>query len=271
MVSGIDGIDFSHSRASYEITGEAHRYCFYLEMKAKGLPLMVFGQGMQIRKEITLPRYQRLDWASQLPYNILIFNDPTLFQSETLTLGWCTGTLEHPVLPTHLKIVELVRDFLNISNGKILFYGSSAGGFTSLMLASSLPGSSALVNNPQTDVFEFRRAGVQSLITTCFQGKSQDELRPLMAERFSFVEHIKHGGYVPQIYYLQNLLDDDHYRYHLLPLLDALKFRSEIQRDHSTKPKIIIDLYSDAKQLHNPVGLLNIKMRLLRVEPWFSV
>ncbi|WP_439594635.1 hypothetical protein [Falsiroseomonas sp.] len=254
----------------YDHKGSPLHFAFYLKFTDPGQPLLVFGQGFQSRSEVQLPRFQRMDWAEELPYNVLIFNDPTLFLREDISLGWCAGTADAPVLPTHCEIVGKVRDTLGIRNENILFYGSSAGGFTSLMMASRMPGASALVNNPQTDVLKFRRGGVRRLLEVGFGGIPLDRAKAEFPDRFSFVASIAGGAAVPRIYYLQNILDDDHYTDHLLPLLHTLKLRAEHKQEIDLSQRFILELYSDAKALHNPVGFDKIRNCLEHIRPWFE-
>ncbi|MBU8536416.1 hypothetical protein [Falsiroseomonas tokyonensis] len=270
QVADLAALELRPGNYIYEHQGQPLHYAFYLKFTDPGQPLLVFGQGFQARSQVQLPRFQRMDWAEELPYNALIFNDPTLFLREDVSLGWCAGTAEAPVLPTHCEIVGQVRDALGIRNENILFYGSSAGGFTSLMMASRMPGSSALVNNPQTDVLKFRRGGVRRLLEVGFGGIPLDRAKAEFPDRFSFVASIAAGAQVPRIYYLQNILDDDHYTDQLLPLLGTLKLRAEERQEIDLSQRFILELYSDAKALHNPVGFDKIRSCLESIRPWFE-
>lgn len=225
QLGGLSRLEFHCGRRAYQVNGEKHRYDFFFDAKDVRLPLIVFGQGAQDRGQVQLPRFQRMDWSRALPYNVMIFNDPTLFCSDDLTLGWCAGTADYPVLPTHVEIVMAAAKFLWIEPRNILFYGSSAGGFTSLMLSSMIQGSSALVNNPQTDIFRFKRGGVKRLLEVAFPSYSPRDLNTIARDRFSFVERVRMGDHLPNIYYLQNLLDDDHVVDQMNPLLSALQGR----------------------------------------------
>ncbi len=256
--------------AIYSIGGEFLPYSAFLKAPIVGAPLLVFGQGYQDRRQIQLPRFQRMDWAFKLKYNVLIFNDPTLHLRDDIGLGWCLGTKDHYVLPRLKTIVEKVRDFLGIKNKNLIFYGSSAGGFSSLMLASQFDDSSALVNNPQTNVLEFKRGGVKTLLDLGFGGVTLEEAHTLYGERMSFIETVRHGAYIPRIYYLQNSLDEDHYRDQMLPLLSQLQARAAIDRNIDNSHRLVFELYSDAKAEHNPAGFDKINYCLNSIKNWYE-
>lgn len=270
-VATIDALDIqSGVSVIYVMGGEPLPYAAFLKAPVMGRPLVVFGQGYQDRRQIQLPRFQRMDWAFKLQWNILIFNDPTLYLREDVGLGWCLGTKEHYVLPRLKTIVEKVRDFLGIENKNLMFYGSSAGGFSSLMLASHFEDSSSMVNNPQTNVLEFKRGGVRSLLDLGFDGVSLAQAHALYGERMSFIERLRQGAYIPRIYYLQNLLDEDHYHDQMVPLLAQLQRIAKARGAIDNSRRLIVELYSDAKAGHNPVGFDKIKFCLNSVRTWFE-
>lgn len=256
--------------AIYMVRGEPLPFACFLKAPQEGVPLMVFGQGFQDRRHIELPRFQRMDWASRLKYNVLIFNDPTLFLRDDIGLGWCLGTKDYDVMPVLQKLVESVRDQLKITNKNLMFYGSSAGGFSSLMLASRFEDSSAVVNNPQTNVLAFKRGGVRQLLRLGFDDIPLEQAAELYGARMSFVERVRQGAYVPKIYYLQNFLDEDHYQDQMLPLLEVLRISAGRKQTIDNSRRLIVELYSDAKALHNPVGFDKINFCINSVRNWFE-
>ena len=255
----------------YRIEGERLPIDIYCRLVDRTQPLIIFGQGLVKRDEVELPRFQRLDWVGQFRENIMILSDPTLELDPELGLGWMLGTADHYILPRISEVVQRARDQIGLKNQQLLFYGTSAGGFSSLMLASRLEGSSAFVNNPQTDVLKFRRGGVARLLRVAFGGISIAEAAQRFGTRFSFVEAVLQGATVPRIYYLQNILDADHYEDQMLPLLSALRSVAHgISDDDDPRRLIMLDLYTDESRLHNPVGLQRVLSCMDVVRPWIA-
>ena len=269
LVEGMAEFRLKPGEHRYRIEGEALPIDVYARVVGPDRPLIVFGQGMVKRSEVSLPRFQRLDWVRHFPENVMILSDPTLGLDPELGLGWLLGTAEYPVLPRILELVERARDGIGLPNRQVLFFGSSAGGFGSLMLASRLGGASAFVNNPQTDVLQFRRGGVAHLLRVAFGGIAPAEAAKRFGARFSFIEALRQGATMPRTYYLQNTLDADHYEDQMLPLLSALRGLGAGGDDPGGR-RFVLDLYADERKLHNPVGLQRVLSCMDVVRPWIS-
>jgi hypothetical protein len=61
------------------------------------------------------------------------------------------------------------------------------------MLSSIMEGSFAFANNPQTNILEFRRGGVQNLLNYAFNGISIKEAMERYPNRLSLLEHLRLG------------------------------------------------------------------------------
>jgi pimeloyl-ACP methyl ester carboxylesterase len=240
---------------------------FFMHIRPGSRRLLIFGQGYTDRNLVSLPRFQRMNWASEFDDSVVILNDPTLYLDPRMGLGWCLGTAERYYLPIICDYIAGVADQLGVANGRMLFWGSSAGGFTSLMMATYFPGAVAVVNNPQVDVLAFKRGGVRKLLAVGFGGIDLDTARKRFATRFSFVERVREIGWVPDIYYLQNLADEDHYRDQFLPLVSALAALGGRSHDGAAA-RFVADLYRDDVALHMPVGLTKTRATILAARTW---
>ncbi|MGE7415068.1 hypothetical protein [Methylobacterium tarhaniae] len=266
----VDDLRIHNGRNLYSISDEKFPIHFFAKFSNTNLPLIVFGQGMVDRSKISIPRFQRMDWADSFPENVVILNDPTLFLAADIGLGWLLGSADNYVLPRIAEVVERIRLQLKIENRNILFYGTSAGGFSSLMLSTHFENSSVLVNNPQTDVLKFKRGGVGRLLQAAFGGISVFEAEKKYGERFSYIEALRRGAKLPRIYYLQNILDHDHYNDQLLPLMKAATVPAKAKGGTHPERQFIVDLYVDDKTLHNPLGLSRVRYCMDVVRPWFN-
>jgi len=240
---------------------------FYMNIRPNSKRLLVFGQGYTDRKLVTLPRFQRMNWASEFEDSLIILSDPTLYLDPQMGLGWCVGTADKHYLPIICDYIGEVATKLGVANEHMLFWGSSAGGFTSLMMATYFPGAAAVANNPQIDVLAFKRGGVRMLLDLGFGGIGIDQARKRYKTRFSFIERVREIGWIPDIYYLQNVADEDHYRDQFLPFVAAL---GEIGgRSHTgDSARFVADLYRDDVALHLPVGLAKTRATILAARSW---
>lgn len=240
---------------------------FFMNIRPESRRLLIFGQGHTDRKLVSLPRFQRMNWANEFEDSLMILNDPTLYLDPQMGLGWCVGTAQQYYLPIICDYISEVSAKLGVANEGMLFWGSSAGGFSSLMMSTYFPGSVAVANNPQIDVLAFKRGGVRKLLEVGFGGIGLGEARKRYPTRFSFLERIREIGWVPDIYYLQNIADDDHYRDQFLPFvtgLAALGGRSY----NGESSRFVADLYRDDVALHMPVGLAKTRATILHARAW---
>jgi hypothetical protein len=248
----------------YTFTGYPLQIDLFFAFKSFGLPMLVFGQGNQDRSKRPLPCFQRISWTDHLNANVLILSDPTLRLDPSMSIGWCLGTSEFYATPI---LVELIKQFSVLSGagqGSICFYGSSAGGFTSLVMSSMVDESSAFVNNPQTNVLEFRRGGVRKLLDVAFGGISLAEAMERYPNRFSFICHLESGmGRLRRTAYLQNICDQDHLDDQMLPFARSLgRLRDVGSLDLCLNNMITFELYNWPEGLHNPLGQQTILPRL---------
>ncbi len=118
--------------------------------------------------------------------------------------------------------MSLVISKLGYSLQDVLFYGSSAGGFAALMMAGHLKDGLVIVNNPQTNILEYREHLVQAILATKFRGMSKEEAFNRYPTRFSVSALFKEVNYIPKIVYYQNVKDPFHFENHYLPFVKAL-------------------------------------------------
>ncbi|WP_150461225.1 hypothetical protein [Nesterenkonia ebinurensis] len=131
------------------------------------------------RTKYTIPRFERARQTEQLGTSCLYWADPSLWLDEKLALSWFTGA-------GSLDLFELLADRSvavaeAIGANRVIFTGSSGGGFASLQVSARVPHSAALVFNPQTTVFHYWQSVQRPYIRVCFPN-----LLPVPAEDFDF-------------------------------------------------------------------------------------
>lgn len=209
--------------------------------------LFVFFQGA-VDKSKTQPNFQRISWSEKIPANIVIFSDPTV-DNNSLTIGWSQHS---PKVNYFYRTAELIKKYalsIDVEEDNIFLYGSSAGGFTALMVAAYFTSATVIVNNPQTDWTLFYKNKVTEVLNSIYDNMELSEYKTKFPNRFNISVVYKNIGRVPRLFYMQNIDDDFHYRNHFLPFFDFI-----------TKSKIHITsfnpiLYTAPTEGHSPRGM----------------
>ncbi|BEV39953.1 hypothetical protein BSB_30260 [Bacillus stercoris] len=225
---------------------------FLINIKTNQNKLLVISSGAYDNVKLKPPIFQRYTWMTEFNHSVIYFNDPTLYLNQKLSIGWGQGTKNHFYLATITNIIRELAYKIKVNMNNIFFYGSSAGGFMSLILASFLR-ATAIVNNPQTDVCTFYQSHVGRLFETLYPNENKSEVIKQFRYRLNvcaFFQKLKH---VPKIFYYQNYACSFDVETQLLPFLNSIK--SEKTLMHLTTDKEIeLHLYNDAELGHNPLN-----------------
>lgn len=194
--------------------------------------LVVSMHGALQRSTIRLPRFERVRTFLRTDFSSLYFGDPSLYLSESLSLSWFTGWRE--LNAPHL-IAEWVQKAAHASGAsRILFVGSSGGGFASAQVSALVPDSVAVVFNPQTVISAYRpkgslgygRAYIRNVMPDL---TPEDGLTAIDADT-DWAEPLRDRGSLISRYsrplsnkllYVQNDHDSDHWRDHYSPFRAA--------------------------------------------------
>jgi hypothetical protein len=215
------------------------KFEFLIRIKEHSSNLLVFGSGGMVN-QVELPYFQRHSWMDDLEDSVIYYNDPTLYLGN-LPLGWGQGTWDRFYLEDIATIVLKLIEKAGINPNKVLFYGSSGGGFMSLILAGYVRGSTALVNCPQTCLSRWLEVPVQNVFNLSYPSLSVQEVLELFPERINVMKFYNHIKCVPKIYYLQNAACEFDVTNHLLPFISDLQFMEE----GCFVNRVTVDLYYD--------------------------
>jgi hypothetical protein len=119
--------------------------------------LIVSCHGALPRQTTTLPRFERLRTFLNTTHSSLYFGDPTLHLNEQLGLAWYTGWKERDIYPILADWSQKAAEASGAD--KIIFLGSSGGGFASMQVATYVPNSLAVPLNPQTTIWRYQPKG----------------------------------------------------------------------------------------------------------------
>ncbi|MGL4819356.1 MAG: glycosyl transferase family 2 [Bacilli bacterium] len=211
--------------------------------------LVVIGSGAFNPERIKPPIFHRHSWFKEIEASTIFYNDPTFYLNSSLSVAWLQGTAQHFYLETVAEIVREIQARMNKANEDLLFYGSSAGGFTSMLLGTLFQGSRVLVNNPQTIVPNYSKGHVGRMMETSYQGLAHEEAIQTYQHRLEAVAWFVAHRYVPNMTYLQNAGCAHDLSNHLIPFMRTL---AEVLPD-GAEDVVKVVLYHEKEKGHNPL------------------
>ncbi|MED1305546.1 glycosyl transferase family 2 [[Bacillus thuringiensis] serovar konkukian] len=228
------------------IEWNAVNYEFIIRIKPESPNVIILGSGASENQRP--PIFQRYTWMEDFEDTLIFYNDPTLYLGE-INLGWGQGTVDRYYLNEIAIILEKIIIKMHVTKENVLFYGSSGGGFMSLILAGYIKGSSALVNNPQTILTNWYTESIKQAFNLSYPNLSIEEIEKLFAERINVIAFYNKIKYVPHIYYLQNIAAEFDMKNHLEPFITGLQQINENCMINQVK----VDLYFDKHLGHIPL------------------
>lgn len=151
--------------------------------------------------------FSRWNWQIELPrHHTLALSDPALGLDDEIRGAWYL----HPTHDLMFEMAEMVKrqiSALGLANDKVLFYGSSLGGFGALGMASLLPGASAIAEIPQIDISRWPSPGSIKAIETKILGKTFNEHRLLHPEMIDVRDRFKKSRLIPPFTVISNSTD----------------------------------------------------------------
>lgn len=232
----------------YKVAMGSFTFQFYFKPSTSKKAL-IFSPGFIDRSKYPNPYFQRIKWLDNFDAVGISLSDPTLDLNEEIEIGWLLGTIQDYYLRHIAEFLSEVLQHLGIKYSSTLFFGSSAGGFSSLAFAGYVKGSCAFAVNPQTNILKFHGYEELAKISRyCFKGSSAIGMEKHWKTRLCISTLYAKINFVPKIMIWQNTADQFHYSNHLIPFLDELK-------EVDCEKKISVELHSDSELGHNPPGL----------------
>ena len=213
--------------------------------------LFVMLSGATDRNKITLPYFNRWTWAGagKFPGHVLCISDPTLELHDDMKVGWYFGTAKHDVTGELCSLIRRFAETLGIPEDKIVFWGSSGGGFAALAMASRIEGSTAVAVNAQTDVLAYHvDSAVNEVRNLCFNSKSAADIQQRFGHRVRMEKAWKNNRHSRAIL-VQNKVDTHHYHHHFQPFWAA--FQGDAEGGRSADGRHFALLYDDPRG-HGP-------------------
>jgi hypothetical protein len=217
-------------RAFEPIFGEYHNYKldsgefelqFLTHLKRDSDYLVVFFSSMMV--PLPSPYYSRWSWAEHSTASCLYLHDCT---SERLCC-WYLGDHRGALFNDYANLIGFIATHVGVPEDKLIFIGSSTGGYASLRMSAFFPRCIVHACNPQTILKSYSSWGVEAL-------------QSALGRR---VEDIVHQDVIDlidkktRIHYVQCTEDQLHFLNHYMP------FRARL----STHPKVSYELVNDKR------------------------
>lgn len=224
-------------RYRYTFPGGQHLDSLLVVKQSK--VLVVSLHGAIDRKKYTLPRFERFRTLRQYSCSSLYIGDATLWASDELELAWFTGWEGVDLFPILSEMITRAADAAKCEH--IIVNGGSGGGFAALQVSALIPGSTAVVYNPQTSIWKYLHPQWPLMpqkrylryVWPEFYGHENNfdfsrDWTEVFGDRLSAVRRYT----TPQrnsIVYLINQLDNHHVEDHLNPFAAAVGNRTPLR------------------------------------------
>lgn len=228
-----------------EIVYDNESFFFLVNVVEESDKLIALSGGALDQRKKSPPVYMRSKWRDDIKYNSIYIDDRTI-HGNNLKIGWGVGNKERHYLKDYVVIIKKIADILGIKATNTMYYGSSMGGLMSVIMSTMHKGTFAVIDNPQTNIFNYYKSYVDSLREKALDGMTEEEINRNFPERVSMIEAMLKYENVPRIYYYQNdkcIFDMKHHYGPFKKLFKANGFDNE---------KVSYRLYSDAKRGHSP-------------------
>src|SRR5690625_314111 len=185
-----------------------------------GDALVVVLHGATDRGKYTYPRFEWMQTLTGFSHgSVMWLADPTLRLATNLALGWYVGPPMIDVPRAAAKVVRTTAKAVGAS--KVIFVGSSGGGFAALAMSRHVQNSTAVAFSPQTDIRAYHvRSHVHRMLATAFPGYPSDAIAAAFGDRIRLIE--PYAGPTPNGFrYVQNAGDPEHVEHHLTPFARA--------------------------------------------------
>ena len=241
--SDIDSESFRCTEPTiYEILWDGVKYEICVNYKADSKNAVIFGSGAYgLEYRSKFPIFNRISWADDISCTGIWYFDPTLYLGDELKVGWGYGTNDRWYLEDIARLVEIILGKLNISKNNTLFYGSSAGGFMSIILATMFRSKASVINS-QFNIRDYSKVQLQNIEKAALK-----EGETFIEDRISVTEFMKKENFVPIIHILDNVLSDGDIFTQLSALTHGL-FDNKLDCTN----RISIDLFCDERG-HNGI------------------
>lgn len=198
------------------------KYQFLVRFSSTNKNLICFGSGAYDPKRLSPPIFRRHSWQHRFEESVIYYNDPTLYVDPDIIIGWGVGKNDKWYLQDITKIISVLAAKNGVKSKNILFFGSSGGGFTALILSAFIKKSTVIVNNPQIFLANYAKQHFNQMVDSCFDNLDFNTILTKYGYRFDVLEIFKREKYMPNITYLVNIDSKPDISNQLIPFINHI-------------------------------------------------
>lgn len=179
----------------------------YLSMNdgTDGMVVLMSNALVPGREDRRFPAFHRWSWAMSWPdSHVLAISDPALRGNPIPDGAWYLDA-KHDTIHAVAEVVAAEAEQRGIPMDRVVFYGSSLGGFGALC-AAAVTRSHAVVEVPQIDFQHWFPGAIKKVEEHVLHGSILD-LRAAHPERVDVWERFLHEGHIPSFTIVSNELD----------------------------------------------------------------
>jgi predicted Rossmann-fold nucleotide-binding protein len=214
----------------FSVTIDGFHYDCRFNERQPGDVLYVMFNGAVNQAEYDLPAFARWNWHGFFQAPILSIFDPTIYLDKNLPVGWFIGNREHDTTTMTARLIEAVAKQIGIAPGRVICYGSSAGGYTAITVASHMSHGRFVAFNAQTDILQFHDSHIQRLNGVFDSSKTPEQNASDFPARWSAIKAVQEA-YARDAdvrgVLMQNVVDKHHHKWHYIPFCLAFGLPQE--------------------------------------------
>lgn len=169
--------------------------------RSKGAAVPSF---LNVRREV-------VDFAHQVS-----IADPGVEPSNRVGVGWFAGSEHNPSQVLLPRLFQTLKSALDVE--RVIFVGSSGGGFGALFYSWHLPGSIACASVPQTNAWEYNESSRRFYLEDCWPNGLDSYLSPPILD----LREIYSKSVPNTVVYVQSALDGRHLNRHMIPFMNSI-------------------------------------------------
>ncbi len=230
--------------AIYEVSVGGHVVQMLIQNRGHDTCFVGFHGSQKRSAELRPPYFYGLSLAAPLKVNTVLISDPTLLVSDTLSLGWYSGTAQFRVQEILANILRKIHFMLG--KWRQYYFGPSGGGFAALYYGSVMKATRIFAMNPQITIEGYYPTAVNTYFRTGFgQTNTEAGLKIVKSHICTDIRDIWHPDVA--VFYLQNTRDG-HVDTHLKPFMAMLDIPYTGENIELPNFRLLMDDWGDGHQ-----------------------